>query len=258
MLAKENLRRNVYSAELERAKLAAEHADTAKSRFLANMSHEVRTPMNGVLQILDMVGEHVGSEDRALIDQGRNSGQALLRIMNSILDYAQLSHGAAVVDLKAIDVSDVCRIAIDLHAAAATAKGIELRSRLDLPAGGESMVMADEVKLFEIVNNLVANALKFTQSGFVELAVHLSLSAPLSLPNAVLNIQVSDSGPGIAQSEKDRIFAPFFRSMADPIARRAASVWVYPSSRTWCPFCRARSASKARQAPGASFASLFL
>ena len=94
----QNLRRNVYAAELERAKLAAEEADAAKSRFPANMSHEVRTPMNGVLQILEMVGEHVGPEDRALIDKGRSSGQALLRILNSILDYAQLSHGAAVVN----------------------------------------------------------------------------------------------------------------------------------------------------------------
>ena len=211
VIAKDNLRRNIYAAELERAKLAAENADAAKSRFLANMSHEVRTPMNGVLQILDMVGEHVGPDDRALIDKGRNSGQALLRILNSILDYAQLSHGAAVVNPTAIDVPDVCRIAIDLHTAAATAKGIDLRLRLDLPASGESQVMVDEVKLFEIVNNLVSNALKFTQAGFVELAVHLSLASPSQFPDAVLNIQVSDSGPGISQSDRDKVFVPFFQ-----------------------------------------------
>ncbi len=175
------------------------------------MSHEVRTPMNGVLQILDMVGEHVGPDDRALIDKGRNSGQALLRILNSILDYAQLSHGAAVVNPTAIDVPDVCRVAIDLHTAAATAKGIDLRLRLDLPASGESRVMVDEVKLFEIVNNLVSNALKFTQAGFVELAVHLSLASPSQFPEAVLNIQVSDTGPGISQSDSDKVFVPFFQ-----------------------------------------------
>ncbi|MEO8523823.1 MAG: ATP-binding protein [Caldimonas sp.] len=211
LLAKENLRRNKYAAELERAKSAAEEADAAKSRFLANMSHEVRTPMNGVLQILEMVSEHVGPEDRALIDKGRNSGQALLRILNSILDFAKLSHGAAIVNPTAIDISDVCRIAIDLHTAAAAAKGIELRSRLDLPAGGESQVMVDEVKLFEIVNNLLSNALKFTQFGYVELVVHLSLSSPSQFPDAVLNIEVSDSGPGISQSDKEKVFVPFFQ-----------------------------------------------
>ena len=118
---------------------------------------------------------------------------------------------AAVVNPTAIDVPDVCRIAIDLHTAAATAKGIDLRLRLDLPASGESQVMVDEVKLFEIVNNLVSNALKFTHSGFVELAVHLSLASPSQFPDAVLNIQVSDSGPGISQSDRDKVFVPFFQ-----------------------------------------------
>ena len=197
-MAKENLRRNIYAAELERAKHAAEEADAAKSRFLANMSHEVRTPMNGVLQILELVGQHAGPEDRALTEKGRKAGQALLRILNSILDYAKLSHGATTLNPTAIDVSEVCRVAIDLHSAAATTKGIELRSRLDLPATGESQVLVDEVKLFEIVNNLVANALKFTRAGFVELGVHLSLSSPSQFPKATLHIQVSDSGPGIA------------------------------------------------------------
>ena len=222
-MAKENLRRNIYAAELERAKQAAEDADSAKSRFLANMSHEVRTPMNGVLQILEMVGEHAGPEDQALIEKGRKAGQALLRILNSILDYAKLSHGAAGVTPTAIDVSDVCRIAIDLHIAAATTRGIELRSRLDLPASGESHVLVDEVKLFEIVNNLVSNALKFTRAGFVELGVHLSLSSPSAFPDAVLHIEVKDTGPGIAQGDLDKVFVPFFQVDGGP-DRRAGGI----------------------------------
>ncbi len=221
--AKENLRRNIYAAELERAKRAAEEANAAKSRFLANMSHEVRTPMNGVLQILELVGEHAGPEDRALTEKGRKAGQALLRILNSILDYAKLSHGATSVNPTAIDVSDVCRVAIDLHIAAATTKGIELRSRLDLPGTGESQVLVDEVKLFEIVNNLVSNALKFTRAGFVELRVHLSLSNPPHFPEAVLNLQVSDSGPGLSQSDQDKIFVPFFQVDGGP-DRRAGGI----------------------------------
>ena len=223
LMAKENLRRNIYAAELERAKLAAEEADAAKSRFLANMSHEVRTPMNGVLQILELVGEHAGPEDRALTDKGRKAGQALLRILNSILDYAKLSHGATTLNPTAIDVSEVCRVAIDLHSAAAATKGIELRSRLDLPATGESQVLVDEVKLFEIVNNLVANALKFTRAGFVELGVHLSLSSPSQFPKATLHIQVSDSGPGIAQGDLDKVFVPFFQVDGGP-DRRAGGI----------------------------------
>ena len=223
LMAKENLRRNIYAAELERAKHAAEEADAAKSRFLANMSHEVRTPMNGVLQILELVGQHAGPDDRALTEKGRKAGQALLRILNSILDYAKLSHGTTALNPTAIDVSEVCRVAIDLHSAAAATKGIELRSRLDLPATGESQVLVDEVKLFEIVNNLVANALKFTRAGFVELGVHLSLSSPSQFPKATMHIQVSDSGPGIAQGDLDKVFVPFFQVDGGP-DRRAGGI----------------------------------
>lgn len=93
--AKKKLCRNRYAKELKQAKLAVEDADVAKARFLANMSHEVPTSMTGLLQFLEVVGAHVGEDDRALIDKGRKSGQALMRILNTILDYSKLAHGVA-------------------------------------------------------------------------------------------------------------------------------------------------------------------
>ncbi len=146
LLAKENLQHNRYAKELERAKVRAEEADAAKSRFLANISHEVRTPMNGVLQILEVISGHVGAEDRALIDKGRNAGQALLRVLNGILDYAKPSDGVVVLNATAVDISEACRTVIDLHVAVAATKGIDLLSRLDLPPEGYSTIVVDEVK----------------------------------------------------------------------------------------------------------------
>jgi len=223
LLAKENLRRNAYAKELEVAKRSVEEADAAKSRFLANMSHEVRTPMNGVLQILEVVGEHVGPEDRALIDKARNAGHALLRILNRILDYSRLSHGARGIDVTSVDIADVCRTAIELHVAAASTRSIDLRSRLDLPPSGGSHVFTDEVKLFEIVNNLLSNALKFTRAGFVELKVQLRPTDASLLPAAVLDLYVQDSGPGIPVDDLDKVFVPFFQGRGDWIGHRGGT-----------------------------------
>lgn len=210
LAGKENLRRNVYAADLERAKLAAEEADAAKARFLANMSHEVRTPMNGVLQILELVSAGADPGQRALIDKGRHAGEALLRILNNILDYTKLSHQAAEVSASPVRITNICRTVIDLHAPAATGRGIELRSRLDIPADAAT-VMVDEVKLFEIVNNLVSNALKFTHAGFVELQIQLHAPDPQALPEATLQIQVRDSGLGISEEQQAKVFLPFFQ-----------------------------------------------
>ncbi len=100
---------------------------------------------------------------------------------------------------------------------------LPLRCRSDLPASGESQLLVDEVKLFEIVNNLVSNALKFTRTGFVELGVHLSLSSPSASPHAVLHIEVKGHRAGHRARDLDKVFVPFVQVAGGP-ARRATGI----------------------------------
>ena len=210
VLAQENLVQNVYAKELERAKIVADEANSAKSRFLANMSHEIRTPMNGVLQILDVVAKDASQESRELIHKGRNAGQSLMRILNAILDYTKLAHGAETPNPSVVSLRATCETVVDLHAAAAAAKGISLQLRLDLVPELDHIEI-DEVKLFEIINNLVSNAIKFTTSGLVELSVQVERRLDSDLPFAGLNVQVRDTGPGIPQAQQSKVFVPFFQ-----------------------------------------------
>jgi two-component system sensor histidine kinase EvgS len=119
-----------------------------------------------VIQILVEIGEHVNEDDPAVIENARKAGNALVGILNWILDYSKLAQSGADAQLSSVDVVSVCRTVTELHTAAASTKRIDFRSHLDLPPTGQSTVLIDDVKLFEIINNLVSNALKFTVFGW--------------------------------------------------------------------------------------------
>jgi signal transduction histidine kinase/CheY-like chemotaxis protein len=193
------------TAELEKAMQGAMVASRAKSEFLANMSHELRTPMNGLLGMLDLVLDGpVGGEDRENIEIAQRCAYSLLGLLNDILDLSKIEAGRMQLERVPCNVQSVIEECLRPHAAKAQQKGITLE--YSCASGGSLTVAGDPVRLRQIVNNLVSNAIKFTESG----GVRVTQSATERRgKKATVVIEVADTGAGIPSDKLALIFDKF-------------------------------------------------
>jgi len=194
-------------ADLEVALRAAQAASRAKSEFLANMSHEIRTPLNAVLGMAELLqSTPLNAAQREFTDTIRTSGDALLSVINEILDFSKIEQGRIELEISPFDIRRCVREAIDIAVPPAANRSLSLRHHIaeDVP----TLVLGDAYRVRQILVNLVANAVKFTERGEVVVTA-TRLSAQAAGEPDRLRLSVRDTGIGIPPERQDRLFQAF-------------------------------------------------
>ena len=196
--------------QLKAAMMAAESANAAKTGFLAMISHEIRTPLNGVLGMATVLAEsELGPDQLEMAQTILHSGQSLLALLNDVLDLTKIEARKMELEVRDVDLQALCHETLNLYRARAARKGLFFD--LEVNGSARRWVSVDPTRLRQVLGNLVSNAIKFTLSGGVH--VHVSQS------EGMLEVRVRDSGPGVPEDRRDRLFEVFSQT-DETITRR--------------------------------------
>lgn len=193
--------------ELEKAKVLAESSTRAKSEFLANMSHEIRTPMNSIIGFADILFSRIKDEKQlSQLSSIRSSAKSLLGIINDILDLSKVEAGKLMLEYEPVDLKKVAQEIKNVFSHKIKEKGLlfNLEFSNDLP----EMVLIDEVRFRQILFNIIGNAIKFTDKGFIKVFLKCNTNI-INEQNKDIILIVEDTGMGIPEEQQDMIFEAF-------------------------------------------------
>lgn len=215
VVARQLRKREALALEITAARDQAEAGNRAKSEFLANMSHEVRTPMNGVIGMSELLlGTNLDPEQRRFAEVIHESGEALLTVVNDILDLTKLEAGKLEIDEVEFDLLPTVERTVSLMSAKAREKALDLVVFVEPHARGT--YVGDPMRIRQVILNLMSNAIKFTEKGAVSVLVRRTSALPgASVP---LRFEVTDTGIGIPEIERQNLFQKF--SQIDSSATR--------------------------------------
>ena len=195
--------REERKAQLEKARLRAEHESRLKGQFMATISHEIRTPINGMIGMIDLtLRGDMTAEQRENMESAKVCAQDLLLIINDILDYSKIESGHMELENISFDLHSQLRQVIKIHAKVAESRALffKVPEMKALP----QFIRGDPLRLRQILNNLLTNALKFTSEGGVSLEAEVKHA-----PREILELRVRDTGIGISAEEQEKLFKPF-------------------------------------------------
>lgn len=187
--------------ELTLSRDKAEAATRAKSQFLANMSHEIRTPMNGVIGMTQLaLEEPLPKQAERYVRSAHAAAHSLLRILNDILDFSKIEAGKLVIESVRFNLTELIHDLVTMQRLMAEDRALSLV--LELAPDTPEWIQADPLRISQILNNLLSNAMKFTPSGTVTLRV-------FEAPKNILHLEVQDQGVGMTQEQLNTLFQPF-------------------------------------------------